>query len=225
MENRIAVKSLKEARRDQILKSAERVFSEKGFLNSTISDVAKETGVSDTTIYEYFSSKEELLFSIPNDGIEQSKQMLNSHLGYIRGTNNKLRGIIYHIFKFYQDNPDFASISLMTLKTNRKFMETDTYKGLIEFYRLTLEVLKEGIETGELRSDLNPYFIRSVILGSAEFIIIRWLMYGRPNDKTQPLENVDNLYKMIMTGIKNEKRMKNLNFKIKIEPVEIEAEE
>ena len=53
----MTVKSLKEARREQILKSAEKVFSEKGFQNSTISDVAKETGVSDTTIYEYFSSK------------------------------------------------------------------------------------------------------------------------------------------------------------------------
>jgi len=221
----MTVKSLKEARKDQILKSAERVFADKGFLNSTISDVAKETGVSDTTIYEYFSSKEELLFSIPCEGIENSKEMLNSHLNYISGTNNKLRGIIYHICKFYQDNPDFASISLMTLKTNKKFMETDTYKELREFYQLMLNVIKEGIQTGELKSDTDPYFVRSVILGSAEFIIIRWLMYGRPDDKTQPILNVDPLFKMILHGTKNDKRMKNLNFKIKIEPVEDDVEE
>ncbi|HON17384.1 MAG TPA: TetR/AcrR family transcriptional regulator [Spirochaetota bacterium] len=101
----MTVKSLKEARREQILKAAEKVFSEKGFQNSTISDVAKETGVSDTTIYEYFSSKEDLLFSIPRDGIELSKQMLDSHLSYINGPTNKLRGMIYHLCKVYQDNP------------------------------------------------------------------------------------------------------------------------
>ncbi len=214
----MTVKSLKEARKDQILKAAEKVFSEKGFQNSTISDVAKETGVSDTTIYEYFSSKEELLFCIPREGIELSKRMLDSHLNYINGTTNKLRGMIYHLCKFYQDNPFFASISLMTLKTNKKFMETDTYKDLIAYYDIMINVINEGIQSGEFKEDVDPYFIRSVILGSVEFIVIRWLMHNCPEDKTQPLQNVDPLFRLLMNGMKKDKRMKNFNFKIKIEP-------
>ena len=216
----MAVKSLKEARRDLILKSAEKVFSEKGFLNSTISDVAKETGVSDTTIYEYFSSKEELLFSIPREGIELSKEILDANLSYISGASNKLRGMIYHLCKFYQEDPYLASICLMTLKTNKKFMETDIYKDLIEYYKTILNVIEQGIQDGELKSDIDPYFVRSVIIGSIEFIVIRWLMYGCPEDKSQPLNNVDPLFKLVMSGIKKYKRMTNLNFKIKIEPDE-----
>lgn len=221
----MSVKSLKEARRDQILKSAEKVFSEKGYLNSTISDVAKETGVSDTTIYEYFSSKEDLLFSIPKEGIELGKKMLDSHLNYITGTKNKLRGMIYHLCKFYQDNRHFASISLMTLKTNRKFMETETYSDLIGYYQIMIDVIREGIDAGELKSDIDPYFVRSVIIGSVEFIIIRWLMYGCPDDKTQPVLNVDPLFRLVMNGIKKNRGMRNLNFRIKIEPDLDQAEE
>jgi AcrR family transcriptional regulator len=221
----MAEKSLKEARRDLILKSAEKVFSEKGFLNSTISDVAKETGVSDTTIYEYFSSKEELLFSIPREGIELSKEVLDYHLNYIRGTRNQLRAMIYHLCKFYQENPYFASISLMTLKTNKKFMETDIYKDLIEYYKIIINVLKKGIEDGELKNDINPYFVRSVIIGSIEFIVIRWLMYGCPDDKTQPIDNVDPLFKLVMSGIKKNRTIRNLHFKIKIEPDEMDEED
>jgi AcrR family transcriptional regulator len=217
----MTVKSLKETRRDLILKSAEKVFSEKGFLNSTISDVAKETGVSDTTIYEYFSSKEELLFSIPRDGIELGKEILDAHLNYISGTSNQLRAMIYHLCKYYQENPYFASISLMTLKTNKKFMETDIYKDLIEYYKIIINVLKKGIENGELKNDTNPYFVRSVIIGCIEFVVIRWLMYGCPDDKTQPINNVDPLFKLVMGGIKKNKAIRNLHFKIKIEPDEI----
>ena len=220
----MTVKSLKEARRELILKSAEKVFSEKGFLNSTISDVAKETGVSDTTIYEYFSSKEELLFSIPRDGIELSNEILDAHLKYIRGASNKLRGMIYHLCKYYQDNPYFASISLMTLKTNKKFMETDIYKDLIEYYKIIINVIKEGIKDGELKKDTDPYFVRSVIIGSIEFIVIRWLMYGCPDDKTQPVNNVDPLFKLVMDSIKKNKEIKSLNFKIKIEPDDEDTE-
>jgi len=216
------MKSLKETRRDQILKSAEKVFSDKGFLNSTISDVAKETGVSDTTIYEYFSSKEELLFSIPREGIELSKEILDAHLNYISGASNKLRAMIYHLCKFYQENPYFASICLMTLKTNKKFMETDIYKDLKEYYKIIINVVEEGIHNGELRKDINPHFVRSIIIGSIEFIVIRWLMYGCPEGQSQPMNNVEPLFKIIMGGIKKDRKMTPLNLKIKIEPDEWE---
>ena len=216
----MTVKSLKETRRELILKSAEKVFSEKGFLNSTISDVAQETGVSDTTIYEYFSSKEELLFSIPREGIKSGMEMLDSHLNYISGASNQLRAIIYHLCKVYKENPYFASVTLMTLKTNKKFMETDIYKDLIEYYKIIINVIKKGIQDGELKSDINPYLVRSVIIGSIEFIVIRWLMYGCPDDKTQPVNNVDPLFKLVMDAIKKDKNITNLNFKIKIEPDE-----
>jgi len=212
------MKTKKESRREQILKAAEKVFSEKDFQNSTISDVAKETGVSDATIYEYFSSKEELLFSIPRENIENSREILDYHLSYLKGTANKLRSLIYHLMKYYQDNPDFASISLMTLKTNRKFMETDTYKDLIEYYKTAITVIREGIDTGEFRQDIDPYVARAIILGSVEFVVTRWLMYGCPADKTQPIANVDPVFNILIRGLKKESAFNGLNFRIRIEP-------
>jgi len=212
------LKTKKESRREQIMRAAEKVFSEKDFQNSTISDVAKETGVSDATIYEYFSSKEELLFSIPRDNIEHSKEILDYHLSYMKGTANKLRSMIYHLMKYYQDNPNFAYISLMTLKTNRKFMETDTYKDLKAYYKIAIDIINEGIESGEFRPDVNPYMARSMLLGSIEFIVIRWLLYGCPHDKTQPLANVDILFDILIRGLQKEARFKGLNFRIRIEP-------
>jgi TetR/AcrR family fatty acid metabolism transcriptional regulator len=46
------------------LDAAEHVFAEKGFHEATLSDIAKKANVSETTIYEYFLSREDLLFSI-----------------------------------------------------------------------------------------------------------------------------------------------------------------
>lgn len=51
---------MREERRKQILESALAVFSQKGFHASNVSDVAAHAGVSQGTIYWYFSSKEEL---------------------------------------------------------------------------------------------------------------------------------------------------------------------
>lgn len=50
-----------ETRRDQILEAALRVFARKGFAESTVDDIAAETGLAKATLYLYFPSKEHLL--------------------------------------------------------------------------------------------------------------------------------------------------------------------
>lgn len=51
---------MREERRKQILASALTVFSQKGFHAANVSDIAADAGVSQGTIYWYFSSKQEL---------------------------------------------------------------------------------------------------------------------------------------------------------------------
>jgi len=52
------------ARRTQILDAATRVFAAKGFNRATIRDVARDAGVADGTIYNYFANKTDLLFGL-----------------------------------------------------------------------------------------------------------------------------------------------------------------
>ena len=51
-------------RRNQILEAATKVFAEKGFHPTTIKDIAREAGVADGTIYNYFANKPALLIGI-----------------------------------------------------------------------------------------------------------------------------------------------------------------
>ena len=52
------------ARRMQILDAATRVFASKGFNRAPIRDVARDAGVADGTIYNYFANKTDLLFGL-----------------------------------------------------------------------------------------------------------------------------------------------------------------
>ena len=54
----------KERRRQQILVSAKRVFSEKGFNKATMEDIASDAELSPGTLYLYFKNKEELYASL-----------------------------------------------------------------------------------------------------------------------------------------------------------------
>jgi AcrR family transcriptional regulator len=60
-----ARRALIEQRKAQILAAAMKVFSKKGYERATIKDVAKEAGVAEGSIYNYFKNKADLLISIP----------------------------------------------------------------------------------------------------------------------------------------------------------------
>jgi AcrR family transcriptional regulator len=56
---------LVEERRNQILDAAARLFARKGYKGATIREIAREAGVAEGSIYNYFDSKHDLLISLP----------------------------------------------------------------------------------------------------------------------------------------------------------------
>ena len=64
---------LTEARREQVLDAATKVFAERGFHKATIKHIAREAEVADGTIYNYFANKTDLLLGLL-DRINESDQ-------------------------------------------------------------------------------------------------------------------------------------------------------
>ncbi len=54
----------RQARMDRILDSAERLFCEKGYNDTSINDIAEDANFSRTSIYQYFTTKEEICVRI-----------------------------------------------------------------------------------------------------------------------------------------------------------------
>ena len=203
-----------EARKQQILGAAERVFALKGFQEATISDVAREAKVSDATIYEYFPSKEELLFSIPGETARRGKEEIESVLKMVRGAENKMRVILYHYLRFYNSHPEYASVAMLVLKPHRKFMETTAYQDVQELSRLFLQVVKEGIEDGEIAPEVDVYLARAMILGTIDHVVTRRVLRGKP-ENLEAL--VDPLTDMLMKGLGARMPKRAVNFQISLD--------
>ena len=186
-----------------ILRAAQHIFAKKGFQAATISDIAKKAKVSDATIYEYFSSKEELLFSIPAETIREYHEKNREILPHIEGAANKLRFLIHRHLGLYADNPDYATVVMLTLKGSRNFLKTDAYKIVQSSARNYIQVFEEGIQNGEFRSDIKPYLVRALIWGSIEHLVTRKSLLGKPADL---LDLADDIYDTIFTGIRSSKQ-------------------
>lgn len=212
-----ANRSKAEIRKEQILKAALEIFAEKGFQETTISEVAKKAKLSEGTIYEYFTSKEDLLFSIPGETARKGIKELENHLEYVRGATNKIRTIIYHFLSLYHHNRTYASVAMLILKPNRRFLETKPYEIVREGYRMILKVIEEGIASGELIPDANPYLVRSLIIGTIDQIVTRSVLLGNPENL---LEFVDPLTDVVLKGILNQEESKRWNISITSVPDE-----
>lgn len=211
----MAIQLKSKLRKEQILRAAEKVFARKGFQEATISDVAREAKVSEATIYEYFSSKEELLFSIPGETTRRSKESIKFILQFLRGASNKLRAIIHHYLWFYETNPDYAAVAMLILKQNRKFLEVEAYEDVRELSRILLHIVKEGIASGEFRADINLNLVRAIILGTIEHLVIRRVLLGKPESL---VELSDSMTDLIIGGIQTRREETVWNVQIRQEP-------
>lgn len=93
----------KENRRKQILDAAMTVFVEKGFLGSTTLEIAKTAGVSEVTLFRYFSSKKEIFL----EGIEPIlfstlEDTINTSISF--NTAEKLESILYDRISLISNN-------------------------------------------------------------------------------------------------------------------------
>ncbi|MEW5323840.1 TetR/AcrR family transcriptional regulator [Geobacillus thermoleovorans] len=59
-----------------IAQAAERLFLERGFDGTSISDICAASGYSRRTLYRYFATKEEILYYIVANGLEQLRDRL-----------------------------------------------------------------------------------------------------------------------------------------------------
>jgi AcrR family transcriptional regulator len=197
-----------------ILKAAQNIFAQKGFQEATVSDIAKKAEVSEATIYEYFSSKEELLFSIPAETIHRYQEKNLEILEYIQGAANKLRFLIYRHLKLYASNPDYANVVMLNLKGNRNFLKTEAYKIVQRSARNTTQVLEEGIQNGEFKPHLKPHLVRAMIWGTIEHLVTRKSLVGKPQDL---LGFADDIVDTIFSGILMPQKEPTIHVNVKME--------
>lgn len=187
------------SRSNRIIDAALHIFAAKGFQEATISEISKAAGVSEATVYEYFKSKEELLFAIPEQITEEPVRDAQRLLSFVQGAQQKVRAVVLGYMNLYESNPDYSALVMLQLKTNRRFIGTPAYERVREISRILLEAIEEGIADGTFRDDTDPFLIRAMLLGTMEHLCIRWHLLGRPESL---VACVDPLMSLVFEGIR-----------------------
>ena len=213
----MADRSRPKTRKDRIMDAALRIFAEKGFQSTTITEISKEAGVSEATIYEYFGTKEDLLFAIPEKITNETLEKSTKVIPYIKGVEGKIRAILLFYVQLYQSNPHYSALVLLQLMSNKRFRQTPAHAAIRRSSHGLLDCIKEGIADGTFKKDSNPYLIRSMLMGTIEHLFIHWHMQGMPKRKTSIIDMLDPFIEIILDGIRAKKEESGLTLYLKME--------
>lgn len=159
----------KKYRREQILEAAEKIMSLKELGETSISEIAKAAGITDSIIYRYFKGKEDILFSITSVRMKAFLDYLNEHLQGINDPLSRLRKMIwFHLF--YNDtHHEYARLLLLECQSNRNFYQHEAYQSMRQYAGIMLSILENGAQDKVFRSDVNMRLIRNMILGTLDW--------------------------------------------------------
>ena len=168
-------------RREDILNSAILLFREKGFHETSITDIIQHSSTGRGTFYGYFDNKEELFFECADKvflGIDRGRKEIEDEPDILRKL--QLRGTYF--LNFYPKAIDMLNlIRGATLGGNEAFREK-LNQIMDNLAKPIAEDIKLGIEAGVLRSG-EPEIIAWMLVGIAEYC--SYLLYEQGGDAAE----------------------------------------
>jgi len=172
----------KETKKLEILHVAMRVFARKGVVKTKMIDIATAAGIGKGTIYEYFSSKEDIfksafvfffqnlentiqqVLSETDDPVEQLRLLLET----------SVESILHGEEGFAEIMMDFWADGVRN--KDRDVLDVIDLKGIYARYR---KVIKEIIENGIRRRvfrEVDSQMVAALIIGALDGIMLQWIL-------------------------------------------------
>lgn len=182
-------------KREAVLRAASSAFNQRGFANTSMNDVAAALGVSKPTLYQYFRSKQEILYACHNVAMEHGKEGLalaKAHDGSgLEKLGVYLRRYMQGVFGDLGNCPVLTDVNSLSPGDRDKVVDQRT-----RISHATHELIAEGISDGSI-AECDPQLAKLFVLGAVNWIPT-WYREAGPNT---PEEITDAFMALLKSGL------------------------
>ncbi|WP_050616623.1 TetR/AcrR family transcriptional regulator [Bacillus testis] len=186
-------------RRDQMISGAVTLFKQKGFHRTTTREIAKASGFSIGTLYEYIRTKEDVLYLVCDRIYDEVKERLEENLAGNDGTIDSLKMGISNYFKVMDDMQDEVLVMYQEAKSLSKDALPYVLKKEMEMVAMFEALLLKCRDNKEI--NLDDRQIKMV----AHNIFVQGQMWGFRRWALRKLftleEYIDRQTKALLSGI------------------------
>lgn len=169
----------------QIMGAALRVFARDGISRVRIADIAAEAGISTSTLYEYYKSKEDLAYDVP---LSHLAEFFESYrIAVADKFTAKERILLYLSMSadYAREHAEWARILYLEIWPSVFVNETELRHSMNDFSRVIVFLVRQAMTEGSISSDRDAYETAAMLVGSVNQVIITWLLYRRPRNLTK----------------------------------------
>ncbi len=183
---------------ERLEKAVLEVFSKSDFHKASIRDVAKKAGVSFTTIYKHYGSKERLVFAFVDVWMGKLTDRIVDHLQGIEDLKEKLRKVFWLQLDYYERHTGLGRILFMTLPM-KTWMADETFQQR-KMIGLLVDVLRQGQKEGVLNPHVRAGTLLDFLMGFVQRSFFMWILRGQ---KESLAEQANALFEMVWRGMAN----------------------
>src|SRR5947209_12797868 len=168
------------ARREELTRTAARLFAERGYHGTSLADVAEAIGIQKASLYHHIGSKEDLLWDVAATGAEAFHAALDA-VPDDASAAEKIRLALRAHLRVVARQLDEATVftrewrALSGERREQFLAERRRYEERIRAF------FREGVEEGELRTDLDVAAAALLVLSAANWAYT-WLRAGTDTD-------------------------------------------
>ncbi len=163
-------------KKEAIIEAAVKVFAEKGFYNSKVTDVAKAAGIADGTIYLYFKNKDDLLISLFESKMEQILKHFNTHLRVKKDPIEKLSYFFELYFELIVADENLSEVIQVELRQSSKFLKDYRNQKFLDYLNIIAGIIDEGKNQDFFRDDINTDIVKIMIFGAIDEVARQWIL-------------------------------------------------
>ena len=184
---------------EHLLSVAASLIARKGYEQTAIRDVGRETGVSLPGMYYYFTSKEDLLFQIQHKTFSSLVEAQEAAAAVAEAPERKLRRLLAGHLAFYAKHPNEMKVCTFELESVRAEAYREVKQLRNRYYRVMATIIDEILER-QGRRDAKGLRERHLTL--FVFGMLNWIFMWHDPARDGPVERLgDEMADLVLDGL------------------------
>lgn len=170
----------------EIIQESLQLIAERGIEHLTYRNLAKRLGISEPAFYRHFASKTEIMVGILVyfDGIR--RDLYRDIRAGATGSVQAIEAIFVRHFELFEKNPGLAMLVFPDLiRQDRRELDGKVMETMKVGQDNITSIIQEGIQSGEIRGDLDADQLALMISGALRLLVTRWRIGNYASDLQQ----------------------------------------
>lgn len=185
--------------KNKLKEVAMRLFGEKGYEGTALSEIAKEVGVKTPAIYAFFENKEDLFMTVFREAMQSYNTYIQelSEEQKVLSAQESLRGILSRQYEFYQKSPEASKIVLRYVVFPPAFLKETIEEAFLASDAMLTKIIEQfiskGMEEGVIR-DQSVQLLVDAFLNLMDGLSMQYFYYTSKGIYERKLNHAFEMY-------------------------------